>query len=93
MRSDAGSGNLAGGDEDRGRQPAQVAAVPGDLTTVDAFLGSEVEIEQPAKGYRAGLDAVLLAAAAQPVRSNSGPLRVVDVQCGEQHDGVFVLHE
>lgn len=82
MRSDAGSGNLAGGDERRGRQPSPVAAVPGKLTTVDAFLGGEVEIEQPAKGYRAGLDAVLLAAAVQPVRSNSGPLRVVDVGAG-----------
>ncbi len=32
--------------------------------TDDAFLGGAVRILQPAKGYRAGLDAVLLAAAA-----------------------------
>lgn len=34
----------------------------GDVTC-DAFLGGKVKILQPAKGYRAGLDAVLLAAA------------------------------
>jgi tRNA1(Val) A37 N6-methylase TrmN6 len=59
-----------------------VAALPGALTTVDAFLGGEIEIEQPAKGYRAGLDAVLLAAAARPVRPVCEPLRVVDVGAG-----------
>ena len=32
-------------------------------TTRDAFLGGSLDIEQPATGYRAGLDAVLLAAA------------------------------
>jgi tRNA1(Val) A37 N6-methylase TrmN6 len=32
--------------------------------TSDVFLGGKLEILQPAKGYRAGLDAVLLAAAA-----------------------------
>ena len=31
--------------------------------TRDAFLGGRLEIEQPRKGYRAGIDAVLLAAA------------------------------
>ena len=31
-------------------------------TTVDVFLGGRLEIEQPARGYRAGIDAVLLAA-------------------------------
>lgn len=33
-------------------------------TTLDAFLGGAVLAEQPVRGYRAGLDAVLLAAAA-----------------------------
>ena len=32
-------------------------------TTDDLFLGGKVRIRQPAKGYRAGLDPVLLAAA------------------------------
>ena len=31
-------------------------------TTIDDFLGGKVQIEQPVKGYRAGVDAVLLAA-------------------------------
>jgi tRNA1(Val) A37 N6-methylase TrmN6 len=34
--------------------------------TEDAFLGGRLRILQPATGYRAGLDAVLLAAAAEP---------------------------
>lgn len=82
MRSDAGPGDLAGRNQDRARQPSSGDSVPGVLTTVDAFLGGEIEIEQPAKGYRAGLDAVLLAAAARPVRSVPAPLRVVDVGAG-----------
>ncbi len=82
MRSDAAPGDLAGRNQDRGRQSSSAESVPGVLTTVDAFLGGEIEIEQPAKGYRAGLDAVLLAAAARPVRSVSAPLHVVDVGAG-----------
>ena len=51
--------------------------------TVDAFLGGAVEIEQPAKGYRAGLDAVLLAASARDVQSGHGlPMRILDVGAG-----------
>lgn len=82
MRSDAGPGSRAGRVGDRLKRGLPPDAVPGAATTVDAFLGGQIEIEQPARGYRAGLDAVLLAAAAQPVRSNSGPLRVVDVGAG-----------
>ncbi len=49
-------------------------------TTQDLFLGGKLVIEQPAKGYRAGLDAVLLAAA---VRSTGeGELRVLDLGAG-----------
>ncbi len=48
-------------------------------TTIDAFLGGVVEIEQPAKGYRAGLDAVLLAASAT---NDHEALRVLDVGAG-----------
>lgn len=40
--------------------PPQVA------TTEDAFLGDRLHIRQPATGYRAGVDAVLLAASVEP---------------------------
>ncbi|MCT4574803.1 MAG: methyltransferase [Alphaproteobacteria bacterium] len=45
--------------------------------TVDAFLGGKIQITQPEKGFRAGSDAVLLAAVAPKC---SG--RVLDVGCG-----------
>ncbi|MCW1950671.1 MAG: methyltransferase [Octadecabacter sp.] len=47
-------------------------------TTVDAFLGGQVMLEQPAKGYRAGLDPVLLAASVPAVEGQS----VLDLGCG-----------
>ena len=37
----------------------------GIVTTADIFLGGKLELLQPATGFRAGLDAVLLAAAAE----------------------------
>lgn len=40
-------------------------------TTTDYFLGDQLTIRQPVKGYRAGIDAVLLAATA---RTGEGPL-------------------
>ena len=46
----------------------------------DAFLGGALRILQPQEGYRAGLDAVLLAAAA-PVRASRKD-RVLDVGAG-----------
>ena len=46
--------------------------------TRDAFLGGRVLIRQPAKGYRAGVDAVLLAAACAAGRGD----RVLDLGCG-----------
>jgi len=49
-------------------------------TSEDAFLGGALRILQPATGYRAGLDAVLLAAAA-PLRSGDSE-RVLDVGAG-----------
>ena len=49
----------------------------GPETTEDFFLGDRVTIRQPVKGYRAGIDAVLLAACA---RSGEGP--ILDVGCG-----------
>lgn len=44
------------------RSDATSEAEDGD-TTLDAFLGGAVMVRQPARGYRAGIDAVLLAAA------------------------------
>jgi tRNA1(Val) A37 N6-methylase TrmN6 len=46
-------------------------------TTLDYFLGDRLTIRQPVKGYRAGIDAVLLAACA---RSGEGP--ILDVGSG-----------
>lgn len=55
--------------------------VPVELaTTDDAFLGGALKILQPRAGYRAGLDAVLLAAAA-PV-PDVGCCRVLDAGAG-----------
>ena len=47
-------------------------------TTTDAFLNGKVTAVQPAKGYRAGVDAVLLAASV-PARSGE---RVLELGCG-----------
>jgi len=55
------------------------AATLADVTD-DAFLGGALRILQPKEGYRAGIDAVLLAAGA-PVRS-SRKERVLDVGAG-----------
>lgn len=52
-------------------EPAEIA------TTQDFFLGDRLCIRQPVKGYRAGIDAVLLAATARP---GEGP--VLDVGSG-----------
>ena len=49
-------------------------------STDDAFLGGGLRILQPKDGYRAGIDAVLLAAAA-PVRAGRKE-RVLDVGAG-----------
>ncbi|PVA07359.1 tRNA1(Val) (adenine(37)-N6)-methyltransferase [Thalassorhabdomicrobium marinisediminis] len=47
-------------------------------TTCDAFLGGRLTLEQPARGYRAGLDPVLLAAA---VKARAGET-VLELGCG-----------
>lgn len=47
----------------------------------DAFLGDQLAVLQPVRGYRAGLDAVLLAAAA-PVPAGGSPISVLDVGAG-----------
>lgn len=50
---------------------------PPELTR-DAFLGGRLRIWQPARGYRAGIDPVLLAASV-PARAGA---RVLDLGCG-----------
>jgi tRNA1(Val) A37 N6-methylase TrmN6 len=47
-------------------------------TTTDLFLGGQVKAIQPAKGYRAGIDAVLLAASV-PARTGE---TVLELGCG-----------
>ncbi|MCF2871222.1 methyltransferase [Octadecabacter sp. G9-8] len=47
-------------------------------TTHDAFLGGQLTLEQPAKGYRAGVDPVLLAASVQADPGQS----VLELGCG-----------
>ncbi|MGE0698125.1 MAG: tRNA1(Val) (adenine(37)-N6)-methyltransferase [Hyphomicrobiaceae bacterium] len=49
--------------------------------TDDAFLGGQLHILQPAEGYRAGLDAVLLAATLTPL-TGEGATRVLDAGAG-----------
>jgi tRNA1(Val) A37 N6-methylase TrmN6 len=56
------------------RNPARIAMSLADTTAIvkrmdvtdDAFLGGRLTIRQPAKGFRAGLDSVLLGAAVSP---------------------------
>lgn len=47
-------------------------------TTTDAFLGGKVMAAQPARGYRAGVDAVLLAACVPAVSGQ----KVLELGCG-----------
>jgi len=51
---------------------------PARAPTRDAFLGGRLQLWQPARGYRAGIDAVLLAAAC-PARAGDS---VLDLGCG-----------
>ena len=62
------------------------ASLENAALTDDAFLGGELQILQPESGYRAGLDAVMLAAAVagqpapqglvfQPISSGACPLK------------------
>jgi tRNA1(Val) A37 N6-methylase TrmN6 len=58
----------------------QRASATGGLPTDDAFLGGALQILQPKSGYRAGLDAVMLAAAV-PLAA-AGSMRVLDIGAG-----------
>jgi tRNA1(Val) A37 N6-methylase TrmN6 len=60
---------------------ASACALEARGLTEDAFLGDQLMVLQPARGYRAGLDAVLLAAAA-PLPAGAGPFSVLDVGAG-----------
>lgn len=64
-----------------------MATLPADLTD-DAFLGGRLSLLQPRSGYRAGLDAVLLAAAA-PI-CDIRPQRVLDAGAGVGTVGLCV---
>jgi tRNA1(Val) A37 N6-methylase TrmN6 len=59
-------------------------------TTDDAFLGGALRVLQPQDGYRAGLDAVLLAASARVEKG--GAARVLDVGAGAGVVGLAVAH-
>jgi tRNA1(Val) A37 N6-methylase TrmN6 len=67
----------------------EVAAALDGLTD-DAFLGGSLRILQPKEGYRAGIDAVLLAAAA-PIRAGRKE-RVLDVGAGVGVVGLSLAH-
>ncbi len=57
-------------------------------TSDDQFLGGALTIRQPVRGYRAGIDAILLAAAA-PIERGQG-CRVLDVGAGAGTVGLAV---
>ena len=50
------------------------------IASVDMFLGEQLAIMQPSSGYRAGIDAVLLAASVKAPKT--GMFRVLDVGAG-----------
>lgn len=58
-------------------QPASAPTVAADVAE-SALLGGRVRLRQPAKGYRAGMDAALLAAAVQPAPGD----RLIEAGCG-----------
>lgn len=62
----------------RDRGDADAPAAPAGAATEDAFLGGALHIRQPEGGYRAGLDAVLLAASLRA----AGAERVLDIGAG-----------
>ncbi|MEQ8354371.1 MAG: methyltransferase [Kiloniellaceae bacterium] len=58
-----------------------------DALTEDAFLGGRLRLHQPADGYRAAIDPVLLAAAVPAVPDEA----VVDLGCGVATAGLCLL--
>jgi len=67
---------------------ASVAPLCRSEVTDDAFLGGKLKVLQPARGYRAGIDAVLLAAAVTPFANRE--TRVLDVGAGVGTIGLCV---
>lgn len=59
-----------------------------EAVTADAFLGGHLTISQPARGYRAGLDAILLAAAVPMASDGRGT--VLDIGAGVGTIGLAV---
>lgn len=59
--------------------------------TSDAFLDGAVMLLQPRRGYRAGIDAVFLAATAQP-QDRSNRLRVLDAGAGVGTVGLLAAY-
>ncbi len=55
-------------------------------TTIDAFLGGRLSLEQPRRGFRAGLDSVLLGAAVAPSAQS-----VLDLGAGVGTAGLVAL--
>lgn len=74
----------------RDRDGPTVAANPAGMeTTEDAFLGGRLRLLQPVAGYRAGVDAVLLAACVRPGRPGE-TVRVLDLGAGVGTAGLSV---
>ena len=71
-------------------EPPLDATTPHTLeTTDDAFLGGRLALLQPRRGYRAGIDAVLLAATVRPAREGER-LGVLDLGAGVGTAGLAV---
>lgn len=64
------------------------AAWPAETVSDDAFLGGKLQVLQPKAGYRAGLDAVLLAASVDGAPGDS----VLDIGAGVGVVGLAVAH-
>ncbi len=62
-------------------RPAPESAIDDHNLTRDAFLGGRLHLFQPRRGYRAGIDAVLLAAAVRPKDDRAGA-RLIDLGAG-----------
>lgn len=67
---------------------AEELAKSGAATTIDDFLGGRIKVLQPRKGYRAGIDAVFLAATVSD--SQNGKPRVLDCGAGVGTVGLCV---
>ncbi|MFD2206095.1 tRNA1(Val) (adenine(37)-N6)-methyltransferase [Kiloniella antarctica] len=69
------------------RESLEQHIVQGIALTEDEFIGGKVKVFQPAKGYRAGIDAVLLAAT---VETKPGT-KILDLGCGVGTAGLCLM--